>query len=80
MGLHQLIKRVNLKQPQVNVIKADLIEQGIINEVIEGKSKKYELRFNAPQLDTSKFETLRNAKLKDFEQMQAYINTEGVVS
>lgn len=77
LGLHQLVKRVNLKQTQVNVIKADLIEQGIINEVLEGKSKKYELRFNAPQLDASKFETLRNAKLKDFEQMQTYINTEG---
>lgn len=77
LGQHQLIKRVNLKQPQVNVIKADLIEQGIINEVLEGNSKKYELKFNAPALDTSKFEALRNAKIKDFEQMLAYVNTEG---
>jgi ATP-dependent DNA helicase RecQ len=75
LGLHQLIKRVNLKQTQVNVIKADLIEQGIINEVLEGKNKKYEYKFNAPPLDINKFEILRNAKLKDFEQMQAYINT-----
>ena len=77
LGQHELIKRVNLKQPQVNVIKSDLIEQGIINEVLEGKTKKYELKFNAPVLDTSKFEALRNAKIKDFEQMLAYVNTEG---
>jgi ATP-dependent DNA helicase RecQ len=77
LGLHQLIKQVNLKQTQVNVIKADLIEQGIISEVFEGKNKKYEYKFNAPLLDKNKFEIHRNAKLKDFEQMIAYVNTKG---
>ena len=75
-GLHQLIKQVNLKQTHVRVILADLIEQGIVNEVLEGKTKKYEYKFNAPQLNTTTFEGLRNAKLQDLESMIRYTNFE----
>ena len=71
-GLYQLIKEVNLKQTQVRVILADLIEQNIVNEVLEGKSKKYEYRFNAPRLNTTTFEALRSAKLQDLEKMVQY--------
>ena len=72
LGLHQLIKHVNLKQTHVRVILADVIEQGIVNEVLEGRSKQYEYKFNAPQLNTTTFEALRNAKLQDLDSMIRY--------
>jgi len=74
LGLNQLIKKVNLKQTQVNVIKSDLIEQDIINEVIEGKSKTYELKYNAPDLNIKAFEDLRNHKLKELDKIVEYTN------
>jgi len=76
LGERQLIKATNLKQNQLRVIKADLIEQGIINEVVEGKSKKYEYKFGAPNLNTQAFEELRQAKFKDLDEMIKYINLE----
>lgn len=71
-----LMKATNLKQTQVRVIKADLIEQGIVREVVNGKSKTLEYQFDAPELDTQAFETLRIAKLKDLESMIGYIYTD----
>lgn len=75
LGEHQLIKKTNLKQTQIRVIKADLIEQKIINEVMEGRQKKYEYKFNAPTLDTKAFEELRNTKFKDLEKIIEYAET-----
>lgn len=71
-----LMKATNLKQTQVRVIKADLIEQGIVREVVNGKSKSLEYQFDAPELDTQAFETLRIAKLKDLESMIGYVYTD----
>ncbi len=71
LGERQLMKQTNMKQTQIRVIKADLIEQEIIKEV----SKKYEYQFNAPELNTAKFDELRNAKLKDLDSMVKYIFT-----
>ena len=70
-----LMKLCNLKQTQIRVIKADLIEQGIIKEVLYGKNKKYEYQFNAKPLNTSSFEELRKAKLKDLDAMVEYVYT-----
>lgn len=70
-----LIKATNLKQNQVRVIKADLIDQGIVREVINGKSKILEYQFGAEELDTKMFEELRLAKLKDLDAMVGYVNT-----
>lgn len=72
----EVMKRANLKQTQARVIKADLIDQGIIKEVLYGKTKKYEYQYNAPALDTKRFEELRNAKLKDLHSMEQYIYTD----
>jgi ATP-dependent DNA helicase RecQ len=74
LGPHALIKATNLKQSQVNVIVADLIDQGIVVEVIEGKSKKYEYKFGAPPLDTLRFEELREEKLQEFGEMLRYLD------
>lgn len=76
LGERDLMKRTNLKQNQIRVIKADLIEQGIIREVMIGNSKKYEFVPNSQPLNTKAFEELRNAKLADLENMIAYVETD----
>lgn len=75
LGERQIMKATNLKQTQVRVIKADLIEQGIIKEVIYGRSKKYEYQFNAPELNTKAFDELREQKLTELSSMIEYVNT-----
>ncbi len=75
LGLHGIVKATNLKKNQVNVILADLIAQGIVVETIEGNRKKYEFKFGAPELDTQSFETLRKAKLNEFDEMLNYWET-----
>src|SRR5690606_37658753 len=63
------------KQTQVGVILADLIDQRIINEQIVGKSKKFFFNPDAPALDLSAFETLRNAQHQELEKMLEYTST-----
>lgn len=75
LGEREIIKKTNLKKNQFRVIKADLIEQGIIREVFLGKSKKYEFIPNAKPLDNKSFEELKNAKMAELESMIAYVNT-----
>lgn len=75
LGERELMKRTNLKQTQIRVIKADLIEQGIIREVMIGRSKKYEFVRDSQPLNTKAFEELRNAKLIDLENMIGYVET-----
>lgn len=70
-----LMKATNLKQTQVRVIKADLIEQGIVREVVNGRNKTLEYQYGAPELDTQAFENLRQAKLKDLDSMIGYVYT-----
>ena len=72
----EVMKRANLKKTQARVIKADLIDQGIVKEVLYGKTKKYEYQFNAPTLNTTHFEELREAKLKELRAMEQYIYTD----
>lgn len=74
LGERQIMKVTNLKQTQVRVIKADLIEQGIIKEVVYGRSKKYEYQFDAPELNTKAFEELRELKIKELGSMLEYVN------
>ena len=70
-----LMKATNLKTTQIRVIKADLIDQGIVKEVVYGKSKTLEYQFGAKELDTKAFEELRLLKLKDLDAMVGYVNT-----
>ncbi len=71
LSRNEIIKSTNLKQTQVSVILADLIDQGIINEQ-QGKSKKYFFSPSAPTLDLITFETLRNAQNQELERMLEY--------
>jgi len=75
LGERDLMRRTNLKQNQIRVIKADLIEQRIIREVTIGRSKKIEYITNAPQLNTKAFEELRAIKTNDLEKMIEYVET-----
>ena len=75
LGEREVMRKTNLKQTQIRVIKSDLIEQGIIREVTFGKSKKFEYISNAPSLDTKAFEELRNTKKADLEKMIEYVET-----
>jgi ATP-dependent DNA helicase RecQ len=71
MGRNEIIKAANLKQTQVSVILADLIDQGIINEQ-QGKSKKYFYNPSAPALDYSAFDTLKQAQLYELDKILEY--------
>jgi len=75
LGERDLMRRTNLKQTQIRVIKADLIEQKIIREVTIGRSKKFEYITHAPQLNTKVFEELRASKTRDLEKMIGYVET-----
>ena len=75
LGERDLMRRTNLKQNQIRVIKADLIEQGIIREVMINRGKKYEFVPNSQPLNTKAFEELRAAKTTDLDNMIQYVNT-----
>lgn len=75
LGEREIIKRTNLKSTQVKVIKSDLIDQGIIRELMVGRSKKYEYINKAPDLDTKAFEELKKKKKADLDKMLEYIDT-----
>jgi ATP-dependent DNA helicase RecQ len=75
LGERDLMRRTNLKQNQIRVIKSDLIEQKIMREVTIGKSKKFEYISGAPPLNTKIFEELRASKTKDLEKMIEYVET-----
>lgn len=75
LGEHDLMRRTNLKQNQIRVIKSDLIAQKIIREVTIGKSKKFEYITGASDLNTKAFEELRASKTNDLEKMIEYVET-----
>lgn len=76
-GEKEIMKQTNLKQTQIRVIKADLIEQGIIREVMYDRHKKYEFIPGSQALSTKAFEELKDAKINDLDQMLEYVNTTG---
>ncbi|MCK6611371.1 MAG: RecQ family ATP-dependent DNA helicase [Bacteroidia bacterium] len=75
LGRNEIIKETNLKQTQVGVILADLIDQKIVNEQLIGNSKKYFFNPDAPAFDFSAFELLRNAQHQELEKMLEYTAT-----
>jgi ATP-dependent DNA helicase RecQ len=75
LGEHDLMRKTNLKQSQIRVIKADLIEQKIIREVTIGRNKKIEYITGAPQLNPKVFEELRANKKRDLIKMIEYVET-----
>jgi ATP-dependent DNA helicase RecQ len=76
LAFHGVIKAANLKQTSANVIINDLIDQGIISFRMVGRTKTYEMKYGAPDLDFTPFENLREFKMADFKQMKGYIETD----
>lgn len=75
LGEREIVKRANLKAPQFRIIKADLMDQGIMREVRYGSLKKYEYISLSSPIDPSGFEALRKSKLEELEKMEGYIWT-----
>lgn len=71
-GRNEIIRKANLKQTQVTVILADLIDQKIIHEQLVGNLTKYFFNPEGPPLDLSSFEKMREAQFKELEKMIAY--------
>lgn len=71
-----LLKKSNIKKGQLRTIKEDLLDQGIIQEVVYGRSKKLEYRYNAPSINFNDFEKQREDKLKELETMIDYVKTD----
>jgi ATP-dependent DNA helicase RecQ len=71
----EIIKKANLKQNQVRVIKYDLINQGIAREVLYGKTKRYEYQYGASAFNYAVYDQLRKAKMEELNRMHAYVNT-----
>ncbi len=72
LGERDLMRRANLTQTQVRVIRSDLIDQGIVHEVRYGSSAKYEIQFGSKELDVGVFDELRSFKMNELERMIAY--------
>jgi len=77
LGERDLMRKTNMKQTPIRVIKADLIEQGIIREALYGRNKKLEYIPGAPKLDTAVFEELRMVKTAELNKMGEYIDIQG---
>ncbi len=77
LGEKELMKETNLKQTEIRVIKADLIDQGIIRELLNGRKKEYEYIAGSGPLNSTVFEELRRAKTAELEQMIEYVDTIG---
>jgi ATP-dependent DNA helicase RecQ len=73
----ELMKLTNLKQNQIRVINSDLMEQGIVREVVYGREKHYEFISDSKPLNTKIFEELREAKTKELDKMLEYVDTTG---
>jgi ATP-dependent DNA helicase RecQ len=76
LPLMKLSGELNIKSEKLRIILTDLINQKIITEVLESGTKVYEYNYDAPKLDTSEFEKLRQIKLNEFYKMLDYIDSE----
>ena len=75
LRLHAIIRAVNLKQTQVNVILNDLMDQSIVSSYIDKRSKWYEIKYGAPELNPEPFEELKAIKTAEFLTIKKYIAT-----
>ena len=68
-----IVRKTNLTQTEVRVIKADLLDQKII-EKIDTKKRIFGYVHGAQPLNTSLFEELKSHKLKELDAMLEYVN------
>ena len=72
----QVTVELKLYYQQAKTIIADLISQRIIRETKQGKFSRLELIPGAKPLNSEKFELLRQARLKELDDMVEYTNTD----
>lgn len=70
-----IMRETNLSQIQVRAIKADLLDQGIIREIMDGRFKKYVYIEKSKPLNTKNFEKIRLRRLKELDTMIDYVST-----
>lgn len=71
----EIMKAANLRQTQFRVIKADLIDQGIIREVTIGTTKRFEFVRKSKPFDPKIFDHVKKAKINDLQAMIDYAET-----
>lgn len=74
---HDLMRKTNLKQTQIRVIRADLIDQNIMREALYGRTKKMEYIFDSPGLNSKIFDEFRSFKMKELDAILAYADSTG---
>jgi len=75
LGLKDIILKVDLKQPQVQLILNDLINQNIINKISYSGKIKYQYRYNAPAFSTKEFDLLKEIRFKELDDIKNYTDT-----
>ena len=72
LGEKAIMLNCNLKQTEFRTIKEDLIEQGIIREVMYSKRKEYEATSLDTEPDFREYEEVRRRKISDLDAMIEY--------
>ena len=75
LGQNEIMRKTNLRQTPLRVIKADLIDQKIANELVEGKRKLLEYRYDAPYINYESFMEVKKERLRELEHIRGYIYT-----
>jgi ATP-dependent DNA helicase RecQ len=71
----EIMRKTNLRQQQVRVIKSDLLDQKIVVESVENRRKVLEYRFDAPEINTKPFDALIEHKKAELYHFKEYIKT-----
>lgn len=74
-GEKDVCKKWNIKSNQWRTIKADLIEQGVIKEVLVWRLKKFQYQYGAKEFDFSAFREIRQRRMAELEKMIEYVST-----
>lgn len=72
----EVLVECNITSNQLRTIKADLIDMGIIREVLDGKRKVLEMVMNAPRFDYHSFDQQKAAKVRHLNSMVEYVHTQ----
>ena len=75
LSQNEIMRKTNLRQNPIRVIKADLIDQKIANEIVDGKRKLLEYRYDAPTINYEAFLEVKKERLKELEHMRSYVYT-----
>lgn len=76
LSRNEIILETNLKQNQVSVILADLVEQRILHEQLVSRKKMYFFNPDAPEFDYSVVDHLRKIQREELERMVEYASGE----